>query len=271
MMRHSSWIAATLPTLILGAGIAACGGGPKSGLANPTPITEVAETAAPAVLDSLWAQTEDAIRHGKWKDAAKMLDRLVLEFPPGDPRVAKAHYYLGETHFARGSHLEAAREFRKAADDTPDDPIAPDALLRVGDVYMDLWRRPELDPSYGQTALATYQELLNRYPDTPAAQRGQVRITELNERFAVKAYKSALFYYRYKAYDSAILYLKDLVANYPRASVAPAALVKLVQAYQKLGYGEDVRETCGYIRRYHPNAPDVNEVCPPAPATAGAS
>ncbi len=66
------------------------------------------------------------------------------------------------------------------------DPIAPEALLRVGDVYADLWRRPELDPTYGQTALATYQELLNRYPAAAAAKRAQLRIAELNERFAYK-------------------------------------------------------------------------------------
>ena len=35
---------------------------------------------------------------------------------------------------------------------------------------------PELDPSYGQTALATYQELLNRYPGGSAAARAQQRI-----------------------------------------------------------------------------------------------
>jgi outer membrane protein assembly factor BamD len=129
-------------------------------------------------------------------------------------------------------------------------------------VYADLWRRPELDPSYGQTALATYQELLNRYPGTRAATRAQQRILELNERFATKSYKAALFYFRLKAYDSAILYLKDLVATYPKASVVPEALIKLVQAYRALNYGEDVMETCGYIHRFHPRAPRANEVCP---------
>ena len=113
-----------------------------------------------------------------------------------------------------GSHLEAAREFRKTSDDTPNDPLAADALLRVGDVYADLWRRPELDPSYGQTALATYQELVNRYPGTTAATRAQARIADLQERFAYKEYRAALYYFKLKAYDSAILYLKDVVATY---------------------------------------------------------
>ena len=244
----------------------ACGGGPRRA---PAPAPAPASTSAsPATLDTLWRRAETAVRHGKWNDAAKVIERLQLEFPPGDPRIARAHYYLGEAYYALGRHLEAAREFRKASDETPNDPIAPEALLRVGDVYADLWRRPELDPTYGQTALATYQELLNRYPTVPAAKRAELRINELNERFAYKAYKSALFYFRLKAYDSAILYLKDLVATYPKAAIVPEALVKLVQAYKTLGYREDVQETCGYIRRFHPGTPGAKEVCPAPPAGA---
>jgi outer membrane protein assembly factor BamD len=151
------------------------------------------------------------------------------------------------------------------SDDTPNDPLAPKALLRAGDVYADLWRKPELDPSYGQTALATYQELLNRYPNTTAAKRAQERIDDLQERFAYKEYKAALYYIRLKAFDSAILYLKDLVATYPRATVAPDALLHLVQAYRTLGYKEDVAETCGYIRRFHPKAPGAGKACPEGP------
>jgi outer membrane protein assembly factor BamD len=244
--------------------LAACGGGSgRRTASSPAPVS-----ATPAMLDSLWRHAEVAVRHGKWSDAAKLLDRLLLEFSPGDPRIARTHYYLGEAYYAQGRHLEAAREFRKASDETPNDPIAPEALLRVGDVYSDLWRRPELDPTYGQTALATYQELLNRYPNSAAAKRAQLRIDELNERFAYKTYKSALFYFRLKAYDSAILYLKDLVANYPKAAVVPEALIKLVQAYKTLGYREDVQETCGYLQRFHPRTPGAKEVCPANPAGA---
>ena len=235
-------------------------------MANPTvsPAAGVRpnENASAATVDSLWSNAEAAARLGKWGDAEKLIERVLLEFSPGDPRIPQAHYWLAEAYFARGRHLEAAREFRKASDETPNHPLAPEALLRVGDVYADLWRRPELDPTYGQTALATYQELLYRYPASRAAKRAQLRIMELNERFAYKLYKAAVFYHRLKAYDSAILYLKDLIANYPKATVAPDALVKLVQAYRRLGYREDVQETCDYIRRFHPRAPGAREVCP---------
>ncbi|HVQ47408.1 MAG TPA: outer membrane protein assembly factor BamD [Gemmatimonadales bacterium] len=244
--------------------LAGCGGRGGKGNAAPAPVT--ATGASAATIDSLWSRAEWAVHHGKWGDAEKLLDRVNLEFSPGDPRVGRAHYYLGEALFAQKRQLEAAREFRRASDETPNDPIAPEALLRLGDVYADLWRRPELDPTYGQTALSTYQELLNRYPGSSAAKRGQLRVAELNERFATKEFKAGMFYFRLKAYDSAILYLKDVVATYPKATVVPEALIKLVQAYKALGYREDVQETCGYIRRFHPRAPQVGEVCPSKPA-----
>lgn len=249
--------------------VAACGGGgPPAPKVAPTPVTPLAEGASKQEVDSLWSRAQQGIRTGKWADAIKQLERALLEFEPGDGRVSRAHFYLGEAHFGMGSQLTAAREFRKVSDETPNDPLAPEALLRAGDAYADLWRRPELDPSYGQTALATYQELLNRYPAGTAAKRAQDRINDLQERFAFKEYKAALYYFRLKAYDSAILYLKDLVATYPRASVAPAALIKLVQAYRTLGYKEDVQETCGYIRRFHPQAAGVGEACPSESAEA---
>jgi outer membrane protein assembly factor BamD len=254
--------------LILALCLAACGGTSPAPRGTPSPEQRSAESASPQQVDSLWRIAERRVRQGKWSDAVKQLERVLLEFPPGDSRAARARYYLGEAQFAMGNHLQAAREFRRVSDETPNDPLAPEALLRVGDVYADLWRRPELDPSYGQTALATYQELLNRYGGGSAATRAQERIRDLQERFAYKEYRAGLYYFRLKAYDSAILYLKDVVATYPRSSIAPDALMKLVEAYERLGYREDVQETCGYIRRFHPNARGTSQVCPSDTAEA---
>ncbi len=230
-----------------------------------TAVSPVALTATPAAVDSLWHRAEAEFRTGKWDQAATDFERLGLEFTPGDSRRSRATFYLAESYLGQKNHLQATRTFRKVSDETPNDPLAAEALLRAGDAYAELWRRPELDPTYGQTALATYQELLNRYPDDRVAPRAKARIDQLQERFAFKTYRSALFYLRLKAYDSAILYLKNLAAAYPKASVAPAALVKLVEAYRLLGYKEDLVETCGYLRKYHPDAPQIDEVCPKAP------
>ena len=112
------------------------------------------------------------------------------------------HFMMGEVLAVQGSELQAVREFRRVSDETPSDPLAPQALLRAGDAYAKLWRKPQLDPTYGQTALSTFQELVSRYPGTRAAQQGQVRLNELQDDFAYKGYRTGLYYDRIKAYDS---------------------------------------------------------------------
>ncbi len=250
-----------LAALFLLLALAACAGGP-----GPVNVQPGAENLTPVQLDSLWQSAGAAYREGKWDDALQRFQRFLLEAPPGDPRGVEAHMMMGESHFAKKNRLEAAREFRRVSDETPTHPLAPNALLRVGDAYAALWRRPELDPSYGQSALATYQEVLSRYPDTDAARAAQAKTAELNNWFAAKALKAARYYLRLKAYDSAIINLRDLLATYPRSEAAPEALAYLIRAYRTLGYVEDVRVTCEYLRRFHADALQAEEHCSEVPA-----
>ncbi len=118
-----------------------------------------------------------------------------------------------------------------------------------------------MDATYGLSALTTYQELLRRYPNSPAATEGRERILELNEWFAKKAFKSGIYYYRLKAFDSAIIYFKSVVADFPATSYASQSLVKLVEAYDRIGYEEDREDMCMQIRRFYPETLQEAEPC----------
>jgi outer membrane protein assembly factor BamD (BamD/ComL family) len=188
-----------------------------------------------------------------------VFDLLGSTLPPSDPRYLRLHFYQGEVLFAQGNQLQAVREFRRVADEQPEGPLAADALVRAGDAYADLWRRPELDPTYGQTARTVYEEVVSRYGGTPAAGRASLRLAALSESFARKEFKNALFYFRYKAWDSAILLLRSVIATIPgrRWYRSPSGW----QIYQRLNYQEDVKETCAYITQYHPNPQGPARLC----------
>jgi len=250
-------IAALAATVV----VTGCAARSKKVVLNPDPGSRSGSVSAEHV-DSNWALAERRFRRGDWDQAMAALERANLEMLPTDPRRTRMHFMTGESLFQQGDYLQAAREFRHVSDDTPGDPMAPDALLRAGDSFAALWRRPELDPTYGQTAMSTYTEVSNRFPGTPQARQAQQRLTELQNQFAWKQYRAGRYYMHLKAYDSAILYYRDVVATYPRSPAAPQALVDLVKAYYKLGYVEDVKETCGYIRRFHANAKGVADLCP---------
>lgn len=229
-------------------------------------ISLTALNASPKTIDSLWTSALDLYRRHKWEKAAETFDRVELELPPGDRRALEGRLYLGELYVRSGSNLQGVREYQRLVDDYPTDSLAPEALLRAGDAYAALWRNPELDPTYGITAKSVYGEVLTRYPGTPAATRANLSIAALDNKFAMKEYREASYYVKYKANESAILYLKDLVLTYPQATVVPDALADLIAAYRKLNYQDDIRDTCTYMRTNWATTPQYRNACPAQPA-----
>src|SRR5213594_2126692 len=222
-----------------------------------------APQAAPAVAPDVdLRRAMDLFHRGDFRRAQVILQRVTFELTPGAPELARVRYYMAESWFQVGDYVQAASDFRKVADEFSTTEYAPTALLRAGDANLKLWHRPELDPSYGETALAIYQELAARYPESEAAGRARPHVQRLENQFAEKSYKTGLFYFRRKAFDSAIIYFKDVIANYPNAARAPDALLRLVDSYQAIGYKEEKQETCAHLRRYYPNAAQLDRSCP---------
>ncbi len=199
---------------------------------------------------------------GDMRGAQTLLQRVAFELPPGSPELAEVRYYLAECYFQTGDRVQAAAEFRKVADEFPTTQYAPLALLRAGDANLRLWRRPELDPTYGETALAIYQELSGRYPESDAAARARPHVVRLENQFAEKTYKNGMFYLKRKAFDSAIIYFKDVIANFPNAHRTPDALLRLVDTYRAIHYTQELQETCDHLRRFYPHAAELAGSCP---------
>lgn len=235
---------------LLVAGLAAACGGALKPETFPTP-------------EGLWDVSMAAYERGDCGDAQIGFDALGVRLPARDPRVAEARYLAAMCELEDGDELEAARRFRRVVSDFPQHARAPWSLLREGDAYAELWKRPELDPTYGRTALASYREVVNVYPSTEPADSARVRIQDLQDQFALKDLKNGEFYLRFGAYDSAIIYFRSVVAQWAESRLAPTALLKLVETYRKIGYTEEIEETCAHLRRFYPDTEGVADQCPP--------
>ena len=243
-------------TLLGAVGVAACGHGQPG---SPTPVL-------PARV--VYERAMQQYRTGHCGQARDDFQTLTSQLQPADTLVALSLYYQAECDFADGLYLEASHGFRRVADEHSSFRLAADALLRAGDAQAALWTEPELDPEYGEDAMTTYRELLARFADSRAAARAKVKIAALTDQFADKEYRNGIFYLRLKAYDSAILYFRGVVADYPQSQFAPPALVRLVQIYRTLGYTQERQDTCDHLRRYYPQASGLAEQCPAADSTS---
>ncbi len=253
-VRQRPWMAWV--TVFGAAGAAACGGG-RAG--TPAPVLPASVVYERAVRQ---------YRSGDCGGARERFQILTSQLAPADTFVALSLYYRAECDFSDGLYLEASHEFRRVADEHTGFRLAADALLRAGDAEAALWTDPELDPEYGQDAMTTYRELLARFADSRAAARAKLKIADLMNRFADKEYRNGVFYLRLKAYDSAILYFRGVVADYPQSHYAAPALLKLVQVYRTLGYTQERHDTCQHLRRYYPQASGLAAQCPPADSSS---
>ena len=87
------------------------------------------------------------------------------------------------------------------------------------------------------------------------------------EWFATKDYENGMHYMRRKAYDSAIIYMRDVVTKYPNTARSRDALLALAQAYDAIKYKDDKADVCKTLREKYPKDQDVAVTCGPPVVT----
>lgn len=223
--------------------------------------------------EALYRAATEEFARGRWDNAVAAFEKLTTDLPARDTLLPRSHWYLARAHQQKGEWVLAATSFSRLAESFPDDTLADDAALEAARSYRKLWRKPALDPTYGESALASYNTLLGLYPTSPLIPQAKKELTELEEMFAQKNYLSGMYYFRRGGYDSGIIYFKDVISRYPTSASARLARLRLVEAYKKIRYREDAVETCATLRKSYPDDAEVRLTCadvaaPPSPVAS---
>jgi outer membrane protein assembly factor BamD len=217
--------------------------------------------------DKLYQVAMAEYKAGRYDNAAKAFEKLTLDLSARDPRLPPSYYYLAQSQTGNGEYLLAAGTYNRLIDAFPQDTLVDDALFLSGRAYQHEWRHPELDATYGKNAVTAYESLLTSFPDSPFAPRAKQELSKLDEWLAEKDYTTGYLYLKRKAYDSAILYFKDVIRLHPNARITRDAYLRLLEAYRAIKYTEDARDLCDVMRKTYPNDREVLKECGPAPAT----
>lgn len=211
--------------------------------------------------EALYSASLHEYQRKHWDNAITGFEKLTTDLPARDSLLPRSYWYLASAHQRQDEFLLAAQSFSRLVESFPDDSLADDAALEAARSYSRLWRKPQLDPTYGETALASYNTLIGLYPTSPLIPVAQREIADLENKFAVKDYDAGMYYFRRKAYDSGMLYFKNVLTKYATSPTARNAALRLVESYKANRYREDASDLCTQLRQRYPNDSDVKKVC----------
>jgi tol-pal system protein YbgF len=131
--------------------------------ATPAPVSGASEQAT---YDAGMA----ALRSGNYDKAVTTFREVVTNYPTGD-LAPNAQFWMGESYYTKGDLESAVTAYRKVLADWPAARKAPDAMVKLGFSLSDLKRTGE--------ARSTLEEVVRKYPGTPAAQLAADRLKRL--------------------------------------------------------------------------------------------
>lgn len=211
--------------------------------------------------DELFRRGREAWERERWLVARTAFERLLF-LAPTHPKADSAQFLLADAHFQEKAYLTAATEYLKLAQTRPTIELADDARFRACRSYAELSPRPELDQRYAEDAVAECRSLIVLYPQSPLVASADSVIARMRNKLAQKLYLNARYYMDRGAYDSAVLYLNDLLKTYPESTTVPAALLGLYDAYRRIGYDEEATEARERLLREHPASPEARSLAP---------
>jgi len=135
-----------------------------------TPATVVVPALPEGTPEEQYKHAFSLLRQADYVEAERALTAF-LDAHPDHPRAANAHYWLGETYYARKDFTQAAVAFAKGYQNFPEGAKAQDNLLKLALSLGSLGKQPE--------ACASLAQLAVQFPDaSPTIKRRAAAETE---------------------------------------------------------------------------------------------
>ena len=189
-------------------------------LTNLRTFYPTGQYAEQALLDMMYAQYES----GKFETAAASAEQFINLYP-SNPQVSYAYYVRGV------ANMQGSSEGLK--------------LFKLN--------QAERDTAYLRIAFANFQELINKYPNSPYAPDAAQRMTFIYNQFAESEMSAANWYIEREAYVAAVNRAKWVFQYYPLSESVPNAIAVLAYSHEKLGLDDLAKEYKTLLQINYPN------------------
>lgn len=219
---------------------------------------------------------KECFAKGKYTRAITLLNDLIV-VQKGTENAQESLYMLAMAQYNSGDYASASQAFKRYMQSYPKGQYAELASYYVGEsLYMGT-PEPRLDQSQTVSAIASFQEFLDLYPDSQLKSNAQKRLFELQDKLVKKELYSAQLYYDLGSYfgnctsggnnyEACIITAENALKDYPYSSLRENFAVLVMKSKfelaeqsveaKRLERYQDAEDECyGFINEY----PDSKE------------
>ena len=112
----------------------------------------------------------------------------------------------------------------------------------------------QLDGQYNEIAYNSFNQVINRFPESEYAKDSAQKIILIKSNKAAKHMEIGRFYLKEKKFTAALNRFKIVVEDYSITKFTPEALHRIVEAYYEMGMIEEASKTASTLGYNYPNS-----------------
>ena len=163
---------------------------------------------------------------GNYELAGQVFEQTIKISPFG-PRAPEMQYKSGEAYFKAKKYEEAITKYKKVLDNYRESEWVDEAIFKVGlSAEVKSLDTPR-DQTQTEEAIKWFSEYLKKYPKGDKAKEVKERLDNLLDKKARKIYETGEYYEKRGEKESALIYYRRLLREFPETSWADKSRVKL--------------------------------------------
>lgn len=209
--------------------------------------------------EELYKLAKEKFDKEDYEDASKYFDLLKLQFPASQ-YADDAQFYLAEISYKRGEYIMAAFHYNWLRRLYSGSPYYKESLFKTALCYYNLSPSFDRDQEYTFKAIEAFSDFIMTYPTDTLAQVAKKYLTELKNKLAYRNYFIALLYYKMRSYRSSLIYLDEVIENFPGSDYIEDAYWLKANSLKNLGRFFDMKDVIEEYQSKFPKGKYFSEI-----------
>jgi len=188
----------------------------------------------------LFKISKEAFDNKKYDIAIDGFKKLVFEHP-GSEYIDEAQFFLAESYMKTKDYENAVVEYRFLIENFPESPYIDDASYKLGLTYFKASPPYYLEQTKTEDALKIIERFAVGFPESEWIEEAREVEKKCLNKLSRKEFENGKLYYKLGHFESAKIYLLDILESYPSSSYMDETKYTLALCYRKQNNIEEAR------------------------------